>query len=86
MLFITRFQVSRIYSSLCQAENGWICESMGFKATSKGLLLIEKGFGERAHKVWDNVCKAANDDFNTPEILGEIFSLCAQLYTQLSPE
>lgn len=67
--------LARIYSSLAQAES-WLakCESANLKADPVGAVLDPAGFGEKVAKIWDVVHKACDDDFNTPEVMAEIFN------------
>jgi cysteinyl-tRNA synthetase len=68
--------LARVYSSLCTAE-GWLekCKVAGFKADPKGPVLDPKNFGAKVATIWDEVHKACDDDFNTPEVMAEIFNL-----------
>jgi cysteinyl-tRNA synthetase len=68
--------LARIYSSLAQAES-WLkkCEDSQIVANPKGPVLDPKGFGEKVSSIWDLVHKACDDDFNTPEVMAEIFNI-----------
>ena len=81
--------LARVYSCLCQAES-WrrSCEEAGFKAhdeNTNAIVLDPKGFGSRASEIWKNVTTAAEDDFNTPEIMAEIFSLVRSYNNLIKP-
>jgi len=68
--------LARVYSSLCTAES-WLkkCKGQGFTADPKGVVLDQKNFGQNVSTIWDKVHKACDDDFNTPEVMAEIFNL-----------
>jgi cysteinyl-tRNA synthetase len=67
--------LARIYSALCQAENFLEkCQKAGFTPDPKGPVLDPKVFGARLTELWEKVEGALNDDFNTPEVMAQIFN------------
>jgi cysteinyl-tRNA synthetase len=78
--------LARIYSSLAQSE-AWLkkCEAQGFSAQPQGVVLDPKGFGDRTSKFSELIIKACEDDFNTPEIMAEIFNLVRSFNGLLKP-
>jgi cysteinyl-tRNA synthetase len=78
--------LARVYSSMAQAETLLTkCEAAGFKAEPKGNVLDPKGFGERVSKIWPCVNAACADDFNTPEVVAELFNLVRSFNNLLKP-
>jgi cysteinyl-tRNA synthetase len=83
--------LARIYSSLSQAKS-WLkrCEQAGFKPLSEGSVSSDaaldlKNFKAQSLKFNEQIEKAAADDFNTPEMMGDIFSLVRSFNTLLKP-
>jgi cysteinyl-tRNA synthetase len=71
--------LARVYSSLAQAKL-WLsrCESAGIKTLTltEDLVVIDQGdFKGRLSDFWVQIKKFGDDDFNTPEIFAEVFSL-----------
>lgn len=79
--------LARVYSALAQAEKIIVqCQNVGLKYQSEmGKVLDSNGFGERLKNFWTNVRAAAEDDFNTPEIMAEIFNLVRSFNSLLKP-
>ncbi|MBK9294479.1 MAG: cysteine--tRNA ligase [Oligoflexia bacterium] len=79
--------LARIYSSLAQAEKMIImCQNAGFKyQTDLTKVLDPSGFGAKLNELWPKMITSAEDDFNTPEILAEIFNLVRSFNNLLKP-
>ncbi len=78
--------LARIYSAMAQAEK-WIAKSLntGIKPDPKGEVLDLKNFGEKINGIWKSITIACEDDFNSPEVVAEIFNLVRAYNNLLKP-
>ncbi len=78
--------LARIYSCLARAaQNLKMCLSEGLKADLNGPFFDPSGLGKRLTEFNANVKKASEDDFNTPEIMAEIFNVVRSYNGVLKP-
>lgn len=77
--------LARVYSSLAQAEK-WLkkCEQNGI-LPNKGKVLDVAGFGKNLKEFLLKVETACDDDFNSPEVIAEIFNLVRSFNGLLRP-
>ncbi len=83
--------LARIYSGLARAEeNLKACANAELKVDAAAIkspadMLDPKGFGQKSFDFWNCLKRAAKDDFNTPEIMAEIFNLVRSYNALLKP-